>query len=152
GAKLKMIASLAQRGLIEQQGGQWRITRRAIALVDGEALPDDAQPAAVASPMADAHDVDDADAYWAKKKQESARRLLQIGIEGKPRSRQNSKLAVVIRMLQRPEGATIGQICAATGWQKHTVRGAISGLLKKRHGFAVVSDKPEGSERIYRII
>ena len=37
----------------------------------------------------------------------------------KPRTRDNSKQAEVIRMLQRPEGATIGQICAATGWQVH---------------------------------
>ena len=45
GAKLKMIASLAQRGLIEQQGGQWRITPAAIAIIKGEAQPEDVLPA-----------------------------------------------------------------------------------------------------------
>ena len=69
----------------------------------------------------------------------------------KPRTRANSKQADVIRMLQRPEGATIGQICAATGWQAHTVRGTLAGALKKKLGLTMVSDKPQGGERVYRL-
>ena len=69
----------------------------------------------------------------------------------KPRTRENSKQAEVIRMLQRPEGATIGQICAATGWQAHTVRGTFAGAFKKKLGLTIVSDKPQGGERVYRI-
>lgn len=69
----------------------------------------------------------------------------------KPRTRDNSKQAEVIRMLQRPEGATIGQICTATGWQAHTVRGTFAGAFKKKLGLTIVSDKPQGGERIYRI-
>ena len=69
----------------------------------------------------------------------------------KPRTRDNSKQAEVIRMLQRPEGATIGQICAATGWQAHTVRGTFAGAFKKKLGLSIVSDKPQGGERVYRI-
>lgn len=69
----------------------------------------------------------------------------------KPRTRENSKQAEVIRMLQRPEGATIGQICSATGWQAHTVRGTFAGAFKKKLGLTIVSDKPQGGERIYRI-
>ena len=68
-----------------------------------------------------------------------------------PRTRDNSKQAEVIRMLQRPEGATIGQICAATGWQAHTVRGTFAGAFKKKLGLTIVSDKPQGGERVYRI-
>ena len=69
----------------------------------------------------------------------------------KPRTRDNSKQAEVIRMLQRPEGATIGQICTATGWQAHTVRGTFAGTFKKKLGLTIVSDKPQGGERVYRI-
>lgn len=69
----------------------------------------------------------------------------------KPRTRENSKQAEVIRMLQRPEGATIDQICTATGWQAHTVRGTFAGAFKKKLGLTIVSDKPQGGERIYRI-
>jgi hypothetical protein len=69
----------------------------------------------------------------------------------KPRTRENSKQAEVIRMLQRPEGATIGQICTATGWQAHTVRGTFAGAFKKKLGLTIVSDKPQGGERVYRI-
>jgi len=53
-------------------------------------------------------------------------------------------------MLKRDEGATIDQIVEATGWQRHTVRGAISGALKKKLGLTVTSEKVEGT-RIYRI-
>ena len=68
-----------------------------------------------------------------------------------PRTRDNSKQAEVIRMLQRPEGATIGQICTATGWQAHTVRGTFAGAFKKKLGLTIVSDKAQGGERVYRI-
>ena len=46
---------------------------------------------------------------------------------------------------------TPAQLVEATGWQKHTVRGAISGALKKKLGLNVVSAKADGGERIYRI-
>jgi hypothetical protein len=54
-------------------------------------------------------------------------------------------------MLERPEGATIEQIVAATGWQPHTVRGAFAGALKKRLGLEVSSEKVESRGRVYRI-
>jgi hypothetical protein len=71
--------------------------------------------------------------------------------QAKPRTRANSKQAQVIAMLQRPEGATIAQLCEATGWQAHTVRGTLAGALKKKLGLTVVSEKVEGGERVYRI-
>lgn len=68
-----------------------------------------------------------------------------------PRTRDNSKQAQVIAMLKRPEGATIAQICAVTGWQAHTVRGTFSGAFKKKLGLEITSSKEQGSERIYTI-
>ena len=62
-----------------------------------------------------------------------------------------SKLALVIKLLSRPEGATIDDIVKATGWQKHTVRSAISHALAKKRGYKIVSDKPKGEKRIYKI-
>ena len=67
------------------------------------------------------------------------------------RPRESTKEAMLIDMLRRPEGATIAQIMAATGWQAHTCRGAFAGALKKKRGLTVTSEKPEGGERIYRI-
>jgi hypothetical protein len=58
---------------------------------------------------------------------------------------------LVIALLQRPEGATIRQICEATEWMAHTARGCFAGTLKKRLGLKLTSDKPETGERIYRI-
>lgn len=69
----------------------------------------------------------------------------------KARTRENSKQAQVIAMLKRPEGATIKQICQATEWQSHTVRGSMAGALKKKLGLAITSEKPEGGERVYHI-
>lgn len=55
-------------------------------------------------------------------------------------------------MLRRTEGATIAQIAKALAWQAHSVRGAISGSLKKNHGgLAVVAEKAPDGQRIYRI-
>lgn len=65
--------------------------------------------------------------------------------------RPGTKLALLIAMLGRDGGATIPEIVAATGWQRHSVRGAISGTLKKKLGLAVASDTEEGRGRIYRI-
>jgi DNA-binding MarR family transcriptional regulator len=67
------------------------------------------------------------------------------------KTRENSKQAQVIALLKRPEGATITQICEATGWQPHTVRGAFAGSLKKKLGLTIVSVKDENAERVYRI-
>ena len=65
--------------------------------------------------------------------------------------RAGSKEAQVIAMLRRPEGATLAQIGESTGWQAHTIRGFFAAALKKRHGFAVTSEKPEGGGRTYRL-
>jgi len=61
------------------------------------------------------------------------------------------KLGAMINLLRRPEGAQVGELMAATGWQAHSVRGAISGALKKKLGLAVTSEKTEAG-RIYRIV
>jgi hypothetical protein len=61
------------------------------------------------------------------------------------------KLAVLIDLLRRPQGATIADLTAATGWQAHSVRGAIAGAIKKQRGLQVSSTKPD-NVRIYRIV
>ena len=65
--------------------------------------------------------------------------------------RADTKQALLIGMLQRPEGATVAEVVAATGWQPHTVRGAISGALKKRLGLTVTSEEDEERGRVYRV-
>jgi hypothetical protein len=67
-----------------------------------------------------------------------------------PQPARASKQAEVIALLRRPEGATIDEVRAATGWQPHTVRGVFSGALKKKLGLAVVPTKEERG-RVYRI-
>jgi hypothetical protein len=65
--------------------------------------------------------------------------------------RAGTKQALLIEMLQRLEGATMEEIVAATGWQPHTARGAMSGALRKKLGLVVISEKEEGKGRVYRI-
>ena len=62
-----------------------------------------------------------------------------------------SKKDLVVAMLDAAEGVTLAQIMAATGWQKHSVRGFLSGAVGKKMGLAVVSSKPKDGERVYRI-
>jgi hypothetical protein len=63
--------------------------------------------------------------------------------------REGTKQAALIAMLRAPDGATIEEITAATGWQSHTVRGAMAGALKKKLGLEVTSEKVEGRGRVY---
>ena len=62
-----------------------------------------------------------------------------------------TKQQIMIDLLRRPEGATIEEIANATEWQSHTVRGAMSGALKKKLGLAITSEKVEERGRVYRI-
>ena len=61
-----------------------------------------------------------------------------------------TKAATVIEMLQSPDGALLEELMDATGWQAHSVRGFLSGTLKKKHSFTIVSEKHDGVRR-YRI-
>ena len=62
-----------------------------------------------------------------------------------------TKHQIMIDLLRRPEGATIEEIANATEWQSHTVRGSMSGALKKKLGRAINSEKVEERGRVYRI-
>jgi len=62
-----------------------------------------------------------------------------------------SKLAALVALLRRPEGARIDEMMTATGWQAHSVRGAMSGALKKAQNLAIVSEKIDAG-RVYRIL
>lgn len=61
-----------------------------------------------------------------------------------------TKQQLLIDLLKRSEGATIDEIVLATGWQKHTARGAMSGALKKRLGLTVTAEKTDRG-RVYKI-
>lgn len=65
--------------------------------------------------------------------------------------RPGSKLATVVNLLERDTGATIAEIMAATGWQSHTVRGALAGSITRKLERTLSSEKVEGRGRVYRI-
>ncbi len=71
--------------------------------------------------------------------------------ESPPALRPGTKGALLVEMLQREEGASVPEISEATGWQAHSVRGAISGTVKKRLGLMVTAAPEEGRGRVYRI-
>ena len=60
------------------------------------------------------------------------------------------KIDKIIALMRRPKGASINDLTKATAWQAHSVRGAISGTLRKKQGLNVVSEK-SGDVRLYRI-
>jgi hypothetical protein len=60
------------------------------------------------------------------------------------------KIGALLDLLRQPDGATVEAMMAATGWQAHSVRGALSGAIKKKLGLAVTSEKTAAG-RIYRI-
>jgi hypothetical protein len=139
GARTKVLEALFKRALITPDGDDWVVAAEgydALGLPRPGALP---QTITLDDPGLKA-DVASAEASWQKPAKD------------KPvQTRADSKQALVIALLQRPEGATIRQICEATGWMAHTARGCFAGTLKKRLGLKLTSDKPETGERIYRI-
>lgn len=125
GARTKVIDSLTKRGLITPDKTDWFVSEQgyeALGLPHREPI----NPAVLDS-------VNEA----------------QVTQTQKPRSWDNSKQAQVVAMLKRPEGATIHQICEITGWQAHTTRGVLAGVLKKKLGLNITSSKEAGSERVY---
>ena len=60
-----------------------------------------------------------------------------------------TKVGTVLELLRRPQGCSLDELIAATGWQPHTTRAALTGLKKKGH--QLTSNKPNDGMRIYRI-
>ncbi len=146
GARQKVVEALFKRAMIIGRDGDWIVTAAAYDALD-RPRPDQQVATEAATPV-------------GKKAPKAARKAAKpkdadAPAEGEtpaPRTRTNSKQAQVIAMLKRPEGATIKQICDATEWQAHTVRGTFAGAFKKKLGLTVTSDKAEGGVRIYRIV
>jgi len=127
GARVKVLTALLQRGWIEPTDGGYLLTDAGYAAIGQQrpAPPDDVQPM---------NTIGD----------------LQL-LEGVP-VRPGTKLAALVMTLRRPQGATSLQLMLATGWQPHTVRGAISGMLRKKLGLNVVLAHNDTGERVYRVI
>jgi hypothetical protein len=76
-----------------------------------------------------------------------ARPVLASPAEARPATAGTTKTDAVITLLRRPQGASIEEIMAATGWQRHSVRGALAGAVKKRLGSAVKAELADGIRR-----
>ena len=138
-ARAKVLEGLFKRALITPDSDDWVVAAEgydALGLNRPGALP---PTITLDDPELEAA-VESAEGTWqAPAKQKTAR------------TRPDSKQALVIGLLQRPEGATIAQIMEATGWQQHTCRGTLAGTLKKRLGLTINSSKETGGQRVYRI-
>ena len=161
GAVTKVVDALIARGLAERIEDERiavddlvRITRAGLVAINAD--PDDGAQVAT-----DAHGDEDGVAApepeVATTGADEATQAATVTDEParKPkraprRKREGTKLQLLIEMLRRPEGASIDQIAEATEWRNHSIRGAISGALKKKLGLTVTSEKVEGT-RIYRI-
>ncbi len=94
-------------------------------------------------------------------KPKAAKKERQSSKEGRPtdragpsttgKVRPGTKLAALVELLGRKQGGTLAEAIETTGWQAHSVRGAISGSLKKKLGLTVTSEVVAGRGRTYSI-
>jgi len=68
-----------------------------------------------------------------------------------PSRKPKTKLAQLEAMLRRPNGATIEQMSKSLVWQAHSVRGAMSGALKRKQGLTITNERTDDGRRLYRI-
>jgi hypothetical protein len=66
-------------------------------------------------------------------------------------ARPGSKTAKLLELLRRPGGATAKELMKATGWQPHSVRGFLSGMVGKKMGLTIESAKREDGARVYSL-
>ncbi len=164
GAQQKVVASLLAKGLIEEGGARpadpvWRSDEagRLTLVATGaafQALGIELQVAGddiEADAPAQAANGGDGSGTPAGEPEEAEPAPQASKGAKPPKARTGTKQAQLIAMLQKPNGASLDEIVAATGWQAHTVRGAIAGALKKRLGLTVTSEKVEGRGRVYRV-
>jgi DNA-binding MarR family transcriptional regulator len=159
GTVTNALKSLLKKGLVAERPARrdasaWRETE------DGQRFAlaiSDAGLAAIGIDETDAPGRRDAAGTSQRKKSRGTTRTSSVKpskpVAKKPSrgARPGTKQALLIDLMSRKRGATIAEIGKATGWQAHSVRGAISGTLKKKLGLAVASEKVDGRGRVYRI-
>jgi hypothetical protein len=97
--------------------------------------------------MHGAHDDREEERY----SEDSRYRHRRHGAQDQQSRKPKTKLAQLEAMLRRPNGATIEQISKSLVWQAHSVRGAMSGALKKKQGLTITNEKTDEGRRVYRI-
>ena len=155
GAAAKVVGAMLAKGFLEEVDADtrkgepiWRETG------DGHGTTLVATDAGLAAIGIEPEDADSAPAGATGAQTEDPAPDIPAEPKAAPKTRtprEGTKQATLIAMLRAPDGATIEEIMAATGWQSHTVRGAMAGALKKKLGLEVTSEKVENRGRVYKL-
>jgi hypothetical protein len=74
----------------------------------------------------------------------------QAAVEPRPQSG-DTKKEQVLALLKDREGVSLDRLMAATGWQKHSIRGFLSGTVRRNMGLKIISSKDTDGKRLYRV-
>lgn len=115
---------------------------------DGNTFVSDKGYAAIGNPAAEEHP---AQAKAKKKPAAKAATPKKTATSAKDGDAKKSKQQILIDLLESKDGATLQQMVDATGWQKHSVHGAMAGILKNKLKLDITSEKDEKRGRVYKI-
>lgn len=135
GAAHKVLGSLVSKGFIKKTGEDFIITNKGRKAIDADLVEEEPEIEELAT----------------EEPEEAETEVEPVAPAKTGKTTPTGKLGQMLALLKREEGATVTDLMEVTGWQKHSVRGAMSGQLKKKYGLKFEQIATKDAETVYKI-